>query len=159
MYDKAIRHCNGKMNGYRYFCDKKHPMANKDGVVYLHRHVASLKHGRWLTSKEIVHHIDGNRENNAPENLVLTTRAEHVVEHRGPKKMFACQACGNLIMGDGEKFCSSKCLRLSQRTFNVDIEQLKYEVSCLGYEATGRKYNVTGNAIKKRIKTFARFGY
>lgn len=35
---------------------------------------------------------------------------------------------------------------------------LKNEITLLGFEATGRKYNVTGNSIKKWIKTYEKYG-
>jgi hypothetical protein len=47
-----------------------------------HRLVMEKKLGRKLTSKDIVHHRDGNKLNNDPDNLVLTTRAEHIETHR-----------------------------------------------------------------------------
>lgn len=37
-----------------------------------HRHVMEQKLGRSLASEEIVHHLDGDPGNNAPDNLVLT---------------------------------------------------------------------------------------
>ncbi|MCF8012492.1 MAG: HNH endonuclease [Clostridiales bacterium] len=37
--------------------------------------------GRKLDSKEIVHHIDGNRKNNHPFNLLLTDKANHIRIH------------------------------------------------------------------------------
>lgn len=43
-----------------------------------HRVVAEMKLGRPLRPGEIVHHIDGNYRNNAPDNLaVLPSQAEH----------------------------------------------------------------------------------
>jgi len=38
------------------------------------------------------------------------------------------------------------------------FEELKKEVKMLGLEGTGRKYNVTGNSIKKWIKTYKKMG-
>ena len=35
-----------------------------------------------------------------------------------------------------------------------DFEQLKKEINELGFEGTGRKYNVSGNAIRKWIKFY-----
>lgn len=62
--------------GYRVLC---HDRENK---VLEHRAVMEKKLGRKLTSEEIVHHIDGNKLNNHPDNLVLTNRSEHIDMHR-----------------------------------------------------------------------------
>lgn len=47
-----------------------------------HRVVAESILGRELAPGEIVHHIDGNKHNNSPENLKIMTQSEHVNEHR-----------------------------------------------------------------------------
>lgn len=54
---------------------------NRETKVYEHRMVMEEKLGRPLTSEEIVHHIDGNKQNNDPENLELTNRSEHMRIH------------------------------------------------------------------------------
>ncbi len=46
-----------------------------------HRVVAEHKLGRLLLPCEIVHHRDGNKRNNTPENLEVLTRAEHLRVH------------------------------------------------------------------------------
>lgn len=46
-----------------------------------HRVVAEQMLGRPLKEGEIVHHIDGNRRNNTPENLKVMTQSEHIKEH------------------------------------------------------------------------------
>ena len=49
---------------------------------HLHRQVAERMLGRPLREGEVVHHIDGNKLNNAPENLmVLSSQAEHARLH------------------------------------------------------------------------------
>lgn len=68
------------------FSHKYECWAYNHGFVLEHRLVAEQKYGRKLTSSDIVHHIDGNKTNNNPENIVVLTRSEHAKLHNGLKK-------------------------------------------------------------------------
>lgn len=46
-----------------------------------HRVVAERMLGRPLMKGEVVHHIDGNKRNNSPENLLVTTQGNHMKDH------------------------------------------------------------------------------
>lgn len=48
----------------------------------LHRIVAEICLGRPLQDFEAVHHIDGDKTNNAPWNLLVMDKKEHVSMHR-----------------------------------------------------------------------------
>ena len=48
---------------------------------HLHRVLAERTLGRKLRSDEIVHHMDGNKRNNALDNLTVMTRADHFRYH------------------------------------------------------------------------------
>lgn len=54
---------------------------NRETKLYEHRLVMEEELGRPLKSSEIVHHIDGNKKNNHPDNLMIMTRSEHMKEH------------------------------------------------------------------------------
>lgn len=46
-----------------------------------HRVVAEQILGRPLAKGEIVHHKDGNKHNNSPDNLEVMTQSQHMKEH------------------------------------------------------------------------------
>ncbi len=62
-----------------YWCVKaeEHPKAYERGYYYEHILVLEKKIGRYLKEGECVHHIDGDKLNNAPDNLKLHTRVSH----------------------------------------------------------------------------------
>jgi hypothetical protein len=53
---------------------------------HMHRVVAEQMLGRELEKGEIVHHIDGDKWNNKPENLQVMTQSEHIKLHLHEKK-------------------------------------------------------------------------
>lgn len=55
---------------------------NREAKILEHRFVMEQHLGRKLKSTEIVHHIDGNKQNNSIDNLVITNRKDHINTHR-----------------------------------------------------------------------------
>jgi hypothetical protein len=70
------------INGYILVKSYSHKDRNNHDDVLEHRLVMEKKIGRRLKKKEIVHHIDENRENNKKSNLYLCkNRSEHGIVH------------------------------------------------------------------------------
>jgi predicted transcriptional regulator len=68
--------------GYRYVYEPDHPHATQLKQVLEHRLVMEEKLGRYLTPKEVVHHVNKDTLDNRPENLVLyDSNARHLQEH------------------------------------------------------------------------------
>ena len=67
--------------GYVLLHKPNHPNARKDGYIEEHSYVMSGLERRPLRHDEIDHHIDGDIQNNQPENLLLTTQQNHAKDH------------------------------------------------------------------------------
>lgn len=74
--------------GYVYLYMPNHPNAiSKGRYIAEHRHVMEQKIGRYLERDEVVHHINGIKTDNRPENLQLLTNLEHSKQHGREKSI------------------------------------------------------------------------
>ena len=70
-------------SGYVLVKRRDHPLADVRGYVYEHRLVACEVLGRLLEKDEEVHHRNGDKTDNRPENLeIMPSRAIHALQHR-----------------------------------------------------------------------------
>lgn len=68
-------------NGYIELLMPTHPRARANGYVYEHIVVAGQSVGRTLREDEVVHHKNGIKHDNRPENLAVMTRGQHTAHH------------------------------------------------------------------------------
>lgn len=121
----------------------------------------------------ILDHINGVADDNRLENLqiVCPNCAATLDTHCGKQNRTiterACEGCGEVFQPDarGQRFCSRTCYWRDQRgrpepsTRKVErppYNHLVREVRALGYLATGRRYGVSDNAVRKWLRWYER---
>jgi hypothetical protein len=155
---------------YVYFLDKKHPLSSglNVGKVYYHRHLMSIKLGRWLLQEEVVHHIDGNRSNNSIDNLEVLSNTEHARSHMADRveangdvlstiEEYVCTYCKEIFEGnsrDLNKYCSVTCSskdHIKDKDITKEVLQPLID-SGLSWVAMGKLFSYSDVGIKKRAK-------
>lgn len=170
MSEKAVRY----LCGYVLVYDPEHENAMKSekwsGYIYLHIKTATEKYGRSLLEDEEVHHIDMNKSNNNPENLVILKKLVHVQIHNAMKRYGFVNSlteqlalltvdrtkyceCGNKISSHKWDMCL-ECSRTRSAKLFVSKEELEQLVKEKSLLAIGKMFGVSDNAIRKRCIKF-----
>lgn len=69
-------------DGYCWIRKSSHPFCNSQGRIAYHRYLVEKHIGRYLTKSEVIHHVDGNPQNNNIDNLKIYSISEHLAWHR-----------------------------------------------------------------------------
>lgn len=138
--------------GYAYFIDYNHPLATgNSGRVYYHRHIASMHLGRWITTNEVVHHIDDNKLNNDIENIEILTQSEHASRHFRVLEDRTCPICNRVYRPANSKqiYCSKEC---HTNTYGKDIslEDIIYWVTNYSWVRAGKELGISDNGLRKK---------
>lgn len=117
----------------------------------------------WCNENLILHidHINGNNKDNRLENLRIlcpnchsqtSTYAGRNIQNKTSKIYIEKKCnCGVLIHNKSQK--CNKCKGISQRKSKRPLQEiLLNEIKTYGYCATGRKYGVSDNAVRKWLK-------
>lgn len=155
---------------------EKHWCIDLDGNrVYkeVHRDVVEKRLGRKLLSTEVVHHIDGNKKNNASENLlVFRTFGDHnryhatgVLVDMGDDTFtsppvyyhFVCKNCGKDFKSQNKDaiFCCNDC---HMDYLRIDIvptrDKLFYKLKRQSMSDIAKEYGVCISTLKSWIKKY-----
>ncbi len=90
-------------SGYWYVKHVGHHRTTRGGYVAEHILVAEKTLGRPVNNDEVVHHIDGDRNNNSAENLYVIKKDRHPLLHKQLETIgLALFKQGRVLFDDGE---------------------------------------------------------
>lgn len=125
-WDRGYHDSNGRFRVYR----PDYPGHYSNGCAMRSHVVFWLETGQCPPKDKLLHHINGIKDDDRIENLILLGHSEHTTIHCANKKVsFVCSSCGKQFYvrrckveyvvnsrGAPPKYCSRKCYYDAERT-------------------------------------------
>jgi hypothetical protein len=130
-----------------------HPRADKRGYVFAHIVAYENHTGTRVPEGFAVHHINGNKTDNEPENLIMLTVGEHSILHNKMRK---------LSEETKSKISAKAKVRLNDPSrhplyISLDIDAIKSDrASGLTVKQICRKYGISRYTYYTRITDYRR---
>lgn len=158
-------------NGYVVIEDNTHHKSFDTGTgingVYEHQLIAEDLIGRNLKENEVVHHLDNNRSNNSPDNILVLDNSQHSKLHRwldknliipkptqlirNLKGCVRCSVCEKPIE-PSMKTCSVECYKISIKCPD-DIDYLEEAIKVKPLTTIAKELGISDNGVKSRCKS------
>lgn len=131
--------------GYVYIYMPDHPQSGKRNCVFEHILVCEKVLGKYLPPGVVIHHVNEDRTDNRPENLVICQdKAYHNLLHRRMKALRACGHADWLKCGYCKQYDDPKNLRLIPKSSS------QHHTKCLREYMRERRENLKK---ERRIKS------
>lgn len=148
-----LNHINGintdnRLENLEILCPNCHAQTSnyrrKNSVSYL----SDIRLKKYNIAEEIIFDDNSVKYNNSPIVDVI------MVKIKKQKCIYNCHSCNAIMKTKSKTGICLQCWRKQNRNVErPDLSTLQNDIQQLGYSASGRKYGVSDNTIRKWIKT------